>query len=114
MEEKTLLKVSLVIGLLGVIGLYFVSLGIDLEVVDGLEGIEEEEEIKVGGVVGKVVEGEKVIFLEVLNKKVEKVKVVLFNDEEISLSEGDYVEISGTVEDYLGEKEVIGNKVVKK
>jgi len=27
---------------------------------------------------------------------------------------GDYVEVSGTVEDYEGKKEIIGNKVVKK
>lgn len=114
MEEKTLLKVSLVVGLLGALLLYFISSGIDLEAVKGLGGIMEEEEIKINGIVGKVVEKEKVAFLEVLNEKIEKVNVVLFKDEKISLSEGDYVEILGTVEEYEGKKEVIGNKVVKK
>lgn len=114
MEEKTLLKVSLVVGLLGIMFLYFVSSGIDLETIDGLEDVEAEEEVKVNGVLGRVTETEKVIFLEVLNEKVEKIDVVLFKEGEISLSEGDYVEILGTVEEYNGEKEVIGNKVVKR
>jgi len=38
----------------------------------------------------------------------------LFKDSEIFLEEGDYVEVTGTVEDYNGKKEVIANKVVKK
>lgn len=114
MEEKTLLKVSLIVALLGIVVLYFISSGISLDIIEGMDGVKEEEEVKIAGVVGKVVEGDNVVFLEVLNKKVEKIKVVLFKDGGVSLAEGDYVEILGTVEDYLGEKEVIGNKVVKK
>jgi len=114
MEDKTLLKVCLMIGLLGVLLLYFISSGIDLGAVEGLEEAEEDEEVKVKGVLGRVTEKEKVVFLEILNEKVEKVKIVLFKDGEVGLKEGDYVEVVGTVEEYLGEKELIGNKVVKK
>lgn len=114
MEEKTLVKVSLIVGLLGVLLLHFISSGMELKAVNGLEEFEEEEEVKIAGVVGKAVEKDEVVFLDILNEKIEKVDVVLFKDKNISLSEGDYVEISGTVEEYKGEKEVIGNKVVKK
>ncbi len=114
MEEKTLLKVSLIVVLLGITALYLVSSKIDLNVIESLDGIEEEAEVKISGVLGRVTETDKVIFLEIFNQKIEETEVVLFKDGEIDLSEGDYVEISGTVEDYLGKKEVIGNKVVKK
>lgn len=114
MEEKTLLKVSLIIGLVGILVLYFISSEIDLETITWTEGIEEEENIKIAGVVGRVSEGENVVFLEILNKRVENVKVVLFKEGGIVLSEGDYVEIQGTVEEWEGEKEIIGNKIVKK
>jgi DNA/RNA endonuclease YhcR with UshA esterase domain len=114
MEEKTLLKVSLIIGLVGILVLYFISSEIDLETITWTEGIEEEENIKIAGVVGRVSEGENVVFLEILNKRVENVKVVLFKEGGIVLSEGDYVEVQGTVEEWEGEKEIIGNKIVKK
>jgi len=114
MEEKTLLKVSLIVGLVGVVALYFLSSGVDIEAVTGIDSFEEEEEVKLTGVVGRVTEREGVVFLEILNEKVERTAVVLFKDGGLSVSEGDYVEILGTVEEYNGEKEVIGNKVVKK
>ncbi len=114
MEDKTLLKISLGVGLLGVLVLYFLSSGISLEAVENINTIEEEEEVKVTGVVGKVSEQEKVVFIKIWNEKIEEINVVLFKEGEIDLKEGDYVEITGTVEEYEGEKELIGNEVVKK
>jgi aspartyl/asparaginyl-tRNA synthetase len=114
MQEKTLLKLSLVVGLGGIVLLYFLSSGIDLEAVPGIEELEADTEVKVTGKIGKVTELDTVAFLELWQEKIMKTTVVLFKDSNISLQAGDYVEISGTVEDYEGKKEVIGNKVVKK
>ncbi len=114
MEEKTLLKVSLIVGIVGLFLLYFISSEITLDTIPNINGIPEEEIVKISGVVGKVTNSDKVAFLEVLNEKIEKTKVILFKDSNISLNAGDYIEISGTVEDYLGEKEIIGSKVIKK
>lgn len=114
MEEKTLLKLSLIISLSGLVLLYFLSSGIDLEAVPGIEEVEENSEITVRGNLGKVTQLDTVAFLELWQEKIVKTTVVLFKDQNISLQAGDYVEISGTVEDYEGKKEVIGNKVVKK
>jgi len=114
MNEKTILQISLVVGIVGIIGLFIVSSGIKLDPVVSLEGIPEEEVVVVKGVVGRVSDTEKVTFVEVQNEKIEKIDVVVFKDAPLVLREGDYVEITGTVEDYLGKKEVIGNKVVKK
>lgn len=115
MEEKTLLRISLLVALIGLLLLYFFSLELELNTVSNLEDVKKGDKVKVKGVLGKFVEKEKVAFLEVWNEKIEKVNVVLFKDEEkLNLKEGDYVEIEGTVEEYQGQKEVIGNKIVKK
>ena len=114
MDEKQILKISLVVSLLGIVALFIISSGIDLEAVVSLEGIPEEETVVVKGLVGRVSDTEKVVFVEVWNEKIEKTTAVVFKDAPLSLVEGDYVEITGTVEDYEGKKEIIGNKVVKK
>ncbi len=114
MEERLLLKIALGVSLIGVLILYFLSAEISLSRIENIETIEPEEEVEVRGKIGKISEQEKVAFLEIWNEKIEKVKVVLFKEGDIDLKEGDYVEITGTVEEYQGEKELIGNKVVKK
>ena len=114
MQEKTLLKLSLTVSLVGILLLYFLSSGIDLEAIPGIEEVEENTEVKVSGKLGKVRELDNVAFLEIWREKIMKTTVVLFKDQNISLQPGDYVEVTGTVEDYQGKKEVIGNKVVKK
>ena len=72
---------------------------------------------KVVNIQGKVIEisqQQKIAFIEIENEKVEITKVVLFKDEDIWLKKGDYVSITGSVEEYQGEKEITGNKVVVK
>ncbi|MBT4650998.1 hypothetical protein HOC13_00565 [Candidatus Woesearchaeota archaeon] len=114
MEENTLKKVSLLVAVLGLLGLWLIASEVDLGVVESIEGVPEGDEVLVKGFVSRVSDVEKVMFLEVENQKVEETTIVLFKDSEIFLEEGDYVEVTGTVEDYNGKKEVIANKVVKK
>ena len=114
MEENTLKKVSLLVAVLGLLGLWLIASEVDLGVVESIEGVPAGDEVLVKGFVSRVSDVEKVMFLEVENQKVEETTIVLFKDSEIFLEEGDYVEVTGTVEDYNGKKEVIANKVVKK
>ena len=114
MEEKTLKKVSLLVAVLGLLGLWLIASEVDFSFVESIEGIPDGDEVLVKGFVSRVSDVEKVMFLEVENQKVEETTIVLFKDSEIFLEEGDYVEVTGTVEDYEGKKEVIANKVVKK
>ena len=114
MQEKTLLKISLFVSLGGLLLLYYLSSGVNLDAITGIEEVEENKEVLVRGKLGKVKELDKVAFLEIWREKIMKTPVVLFKDSNISLKPGDYVEITGTVEDYQGKKEIIGNKVVKK
>lgn len=115
MEEKLLLKISLVVGIAGIVLLYFLSSQAELPAVKSLEGTEEGEKVRISGMIGKVSEKNNTLFIEILNEKIEKTHVVLFKEsEEVALAEGDYVEIAGTIEDYQGKKEIVGSKLVKK
>ena len=113
MKERVLFKISLIGAVLGVLILYLVSLqsGLDESLISELGNFDDEDDVKIVGVVTRVTEKEKVAFLEVAQEEVKSITVVLFKDENISLVEGDYVEIEGSLETYRGEKEIIGNKV---
>lgn len=113
MKEKTLFKISLVGAILGVLILYLVSLqgSIEDKTISELNEVEDEDDVKIAGLVKRVTDTEKVIFLELAQEEVKTITVVLFKDKNISLAEGDIVEIEGSVETYKGEKEIIGNRV---
>lgn len=112
MKEATILRVSLIVSLLG-IGLLFLYMEeVDIPTVAQLEGMEEET-VVVKGTVTRASQHENVLFLEVEGTKVEPIKVILFTDG-VYVSEGDSVEITGTVEEYEGKKEIIASSVVKK
>lgn len=113
MKEKTLLKIALICTIVGLIVLYFISSNITIQEVD-LSRIDETDigdDIKLIGRVEKVSDVEKVMFLDVGQQKIESISVILFKDSDIAISEGDYVEIIGEIEEYEGERQVIANKV---
>ncbi len=114
MNEKIILKISLIIVVLGLVFLTFYSDGVELKAVERIDSALPEQEIKLKGIINRLTTTEKVSFIELEGQKVEKTKVILFPDGDIYLKEGDYVELSGTVEEYQGEKEVIANKVTVK
>ncbi len=100
--------------IIGVIFLFFYSETIDLKPNPNLKEINSGEQIKLKGTISKIIQKDKVAFIELEGERVEKTKVILFPDQEIFLKAGDSIEISGTVEEYNNQKEVIGNKVVLK
>ena len=113
MKEKTLFKIALICSLVGIIALYFISEKISINEVsiDKINEIDVGKSVKITGRVEKVSDSGKVMFLEVGQEKIETIPVLLFKDSAVSLKKGDYVEITGTVENYEGEREVIANRV---
>ncbi|MBW2963301.1 OB-fold nucleic acid binding domain-containing protein [Candidatus Woesearchaeota archaeon] len=113
MKERNLFKISLIGSILGIVILWLVSSQIELSesMISKIDSVPEGDEVLVKGVVTKVTDTEKVVFLDVSQEEIKSVTVVLFKDGDVSLAAGDYVEIEGTVEDYEGKREIIGNKV---
>ena len=114
MNEKILLKIALVCSIFGLFILFIFSDNISISEKD-ISKIEDEKigsDVKVIGRVSKVTNTDKVVFLEIYQEKIEEVTVVLFKDQNITLTPGMRVEITGSIEDYDGKVEIIGNKVV--
>ncbi len=114
MQEKTLFKVSLLLAFLGLAFLFFYAEEVDLKVVENLDNSLPEETVKLRGVVQSINKQEKVLFLNLEAERMETMDIVVFPEEELFIQEGDYVEITGTVEEYQGKKEVIASTIIKK
>jgi hypothetical protein len=114
MEEKTLYKIALITTVIGLIILYLYAEEIKLNSLHSLDENPAAEKVILTGTVKKISMRDKATFLELWGEKVEKTDVIIFNDADVYLEENDEVEITGTVEDYNGKKEVIASKVVLK
>ena len=113
MHDKTLLKIAITFSIIGLIVLFFISDKIEVDeiTIDRLDEMEIGNTVKIKGYVENVNNLEKVAFLKIAQEKTETVSIILFKEENISLEPGDYVEVVGEVEEYEGEKEIIGNLV---
>lgn len=111
MKESILLKIALICSLVGVLILFFISDNVEPKE-KAISKIEMEavgEDIKLKGYVSKITDLEKVMFVEITQP--EKITVVLFKKDNITLYEGSYVEVLGEIDEYSGKMEVIGNRV---
>lgn len=114
MEEKMLLKISLVAIIVGFGFLFLYSEELDLKSIETLENIPNEETVKLSGKIVQLRETENAYFLKVEGSRIETTDVILFPEEKLFLKEGQFVEILGDTEEYKGKKEVIANKIVVK
>jgi DNA/RNA endonuclease YhcR with UshA esterase domain len=114
MEEKTLIKIAITVSLVGLVFLFLYSDELSTLSINNLDDSPKGETVKLSGVVKRVSSHEKIIFIEVSGQRTEQMDVIVFNDEELFLKEGDFVEVTGEVEEYKEKKEVIASKVVLK
>jgi aspartyl/asparaginyl-tRNA synthetase len=114
MQEKQLIKISLIVASVGLLILLFFAEGFELVAINNIENIENEQEVKLQGVITRLTQSDKVVFIELEGEQIVKSDVILFPDEEIYLQEGNYVEITGTIEEYNNKKELIANEIVLK
>ncbi len=103
------MKIAIISALAGVFILYLISDNIQLDD-SSIARIEEEEigsDVKVKGVVNDVFNGEKLSIITITQPS--DMKIVLYDN--VSIAEGDYIEVIGEIDEYKGEMEVIGNRV---
>lgn len=114
MDEKTIFKIAIVSVIVGLAILLIFAGEVDLKKVEEIDSTSSGEIVKISGTITKLTQKDKTVFAEIEAEKTEKTSVIIFPENEIFLQEGDYVEVDGTVEEYLGKKEVLGNKVTVK
>lgn len=111
MKESTLLRIALSFSLLGLITLFAITQGIKPEELkpDELMQAEEGRIVRIKGVVSGVKDYGKTAIIEVAHPKT--TEVLLFKSSDLSLREGEFVEITGEISEYNGRKEVIASEV---
>ncbi len=114
MQEKTLYQISLFLTLLGLLILLFYAENVELDAITHLDEVKSSEAVKLQGKITQLTAKDKALFLKVEGEKTVTTDVIVFDDEELFLQEGDWVNIYGTTEEYNGKKEVIASKVVKR
>ncbi len=108
-----LLRIALLGSVIGVALLFLLAsqLEVDAEVISRVDELPEGEEVEVTGKVVRATDRDKVMFLEIAEQRVEKVTVVLFKSGKIVVNEGDVVTVTGSLDEYEGKKQIIGNRV---
>ena len=113
MQEKTLIQISLIVSLAGILALYLILHIQNLEVVP-INEIEERilgEIVKVKGKLRSFRDTNSTMFLTL--EEPSEILVVVFKTEEdvINLQEGTTVEVIGQIEEYNGNKEIIAQRM---
>jgi len=112
MQEKTLLKIALIISLLGLLVIYLISDNITIKEknIEKITIENKDEFVKLRGIVSKVIDTEKVTIMEITQPQ--EITVVLFKNENktMPIQQGNQVEVIGKVDEYEGKLEIIADR----
>ena len=110
MNEKTLLLISFIGSLAGLLGLFFLSQHLDYgeQTIEKINTERIQDIVKIEGEVSHVSKGENITFI--LVKQPSMMDVIIFG-KNITLYEGDRVEIIGKGEEYNGKMEIIAQRI---
>lgn len=114
MQEKFLIKISYLITIIGLAFLFFYVQKLDLPLLPDLESVASSEQVFMKGTIKGLKVTDQAVFFELEGEKIVKTDIILFPESSIYLREGDHVEITGQVEEYKGEKEVIADTIILK
>lgn len=112
MNEKTLLIVSLIGALIGLLILFYISEKIELPVLEisSITRSQLDQNVKVQGYVTYFKETKGLYLFEVKDST-GKIQAILFKDQPISLAKNDFIELEGSITEYKGKLEIQGKNL---
>ena len=114
MNDVKLLRIALIIGMVGIISLFFLSKAIQAEPTE-ISKITEEEigrKVMVEGIVEKIEQKKSVTILEISEQGTkDTVSVALFGNKLNIPEQGEKVKITGTVKEYYGTLEIVAERI---
>jgi len=112
MNESLLLKAALITAIIGLaaITLLIKLSGIKEMNIGEAKQAEEGETVKITGTVTRITAKEGFSIINI--RKEEEITIVLF--EQLNLSKGQKIEVTGKTQDYEGKKELVAEKIVVK
>lgn len=111
MQEKTLVRLSLSITVIGLLLLYIFSEETTMPTLDTIDQLPQGKPVQMEGVITKLVKKDTVYFATVDSIRQETTEIIIFPEEEIYLKEGNIVSVQGTTQEYKGENEIIASKI---
>ena len=113
MKEKTLLLIAIMTTIIGLIMLYYMSdvVKIEEKVIENIDATDIEKDLMIKGNVERVTDLEKIVIMEVSQPKT--ITIIAFKDGKTDVKEGDYVYITGAVDEYNGKMEIIADEIKK-
>ena len=112
MKENLLLKIALISSVIGLIILFFISenIKVDTTTLDKLDQLDIDTTVKVKGVISAITEFDKIAIIKIMEPNTRE--VVIFKKSNLTeLQEGDLIEVEGTVQEYEGRFQLIGNEI---
>ncbi len=112
MKEKTLIKLSFITSIIGIVILLFIMDKIELSKsnISNLTQNDIDKKIKIKAELLRITETPGLYLLNVKDFSGE-ISVVVFKDEPINLTKGDILEIEGQVTNYKDKIEIIAKKI---
>lgn len=112
MKENTLLKISLISSIVGILVLLFISSFVSTGE-KSISNISKEDlgsSVRINGIITEVRQLRGATSINVA--QLQEINVIVFDN--VTLYKGDYVEITGKIDDYEGNQELIADKIVLK
>ncbi len=113
MKEKTLIKLSFITSIIGIVLLLFIMDKIELSKsnISNLTQNDIDKKIKIKAELLRITETPGLYLLNVKDFSGE-ISVVVFKDESINLTKGDILEIEGQITSYKDKIEIIAKKII--
>jgi DNA/RNA endonuclease YhcR with UshA esterase domain len=113
MQEKTLLKISLVTSLVGILVLLIILDKIDVSDsnINAINKTLNERQVKVKGEVTRITETPGLYILNIKDNT-GNIDVIIFKEEKLDLEKGNIIQVQGQVTEYQGKMEIIAKKVI--
>lgn len=109
MQEKTLLRVSLITSIIGLITLFFISEVFETKQVNFISTSDLDNNIQVYGIIKNINHFEKNTLIEIETKQ--KINIVLFEKFTRPIYVGDYISVSGELKQYKNEFEILAEEI---
>ena len=112
MNEKSLLKLALLISVIGLILLFIISKNIEINdtTIEKITNEEIEGDVVIKGTIKEINSRGSATFLVISQES--EIEVIVFSNN-VNLSKGDNVKITGQVSEYKNQKEIIADKIEK-
>ncbi len=109
MKESSIMKIAMIFSLIGLVALYLISGRIEVKDYTARINSNIGDDVKLKGIVKSVRKSDSAAFMEI--EQAVPSTVVLFGKGGLNLTEGDFVEVIGEIQEFEGKEEIIANRI---